>query len=212
MMKVFDKNVNYTTVIIFSGALLSVLIFLRLLLTDKPGKYEQLILTLRKEKEAELRTMQPSPLENMPRSKTFDYYRPDERYKVKAALFILRDSTDFLNIINNDGQQEKYLRYALAVFSLNGKTDSLTLLKNDKLMGTNLCFVPFFDKTNGHTTYEGGRYLNIEISDQKFVWIDFNLAYNPYCVYDYRYTCPLPPRENSLDMPIKAGEKKLKNY
>jgi uncharacterized protein (DUF1684 family) len=39
------------------------------------------------------------------------------------------------------------------------------------------------------------------------VALDFNLAYNPYCAYADRYSCPIPPVENKLLIEIRAGEK-----
>ena len=37
--------------------------------------------------------------------------------------------------------------------------------------------------------------------------LDFNQAYNPYCVYNPTYSCPLPPAENTLEVAISAGER-----
>jgi uncharacterized protein (DUF1684 family) len=37
--------------------------------------------------------------------------------------------------------------------------------------------------------------------------VDFNLAYNPYCAYNENFSCPIPPRENRLKVPIRAGER-----
>lgn len=67
-------------------------------------------------------------------------------------------------------------------------------------------FVPFRDKTSGRETYGAGRYLDIETSQNGAVTIDFNQAYNPYCAYNDAYSCPLPPVENWLSVPIEAGE------
>jgi uncharacterized protein (DUF1684 family) len=44
-------------------------------------------------------------------------------------------------------------------------------------------------------------------ADGDSVTVDFNRAYNPTCVYNPEYACPLPPQENRLDVPIPAGEK-----
>jgi hypothetical protein len=38
--------------------------------------------------------------------------------------------------------------------------------------------------------------------------VDFNYAYGPYCQYNDNWVCTLPPIENWLKVPIKAGEKK----
>ncbi|MFV9484298.1 DUF1684 domain-containing protein, partial [Christiangramia sp. ASW11-125] len=70
-------------------------------------------------------------------------------------------------------------------------------------------FLPFTDETNGISTYDGGRYLDFSIPEEKRVTIDFNRAYNPYCAYSGRYSCPIPPKENHLETAIPAGVKKF---
>ena len=65
----------------------------------------------------------------------------------------------------------------------------------------------FWDQTSGAETYGGGRYIDLFQQREHEITIDFNLAYNPYCVYDYSYSCPLPPAENRLTVPVRAGEK-----
>jgi len=39
------------------------------------------------------------------------------------------------------------------------------------------------------------------------VILDFNRAEQPPCAYNPWTTCPLPPRENRLPIPIEAGER-----
>src|SRR6185295_14931363 len=68
-------------------------------------------------------------------------------------------------------------------------------------------FVPFLDRTSGSETYGAGRYLDIEPDEDGTYALDFNLAYHPSCVYDDRFSCPLTPAENRLDIPIEAGER-----
>jgi uncharacterized protein (DUF1684 family) len=67
--------------------------------------------------------------------------------------------------------------------------------------------MPFKDLTSGNLSYGGGRYIDLEITTAKRVIIDFNKAYNPYCAYNHKYSCPIPPRENFLKAYIKAGLK-----
>ena len=74
----------------------------------------------------------------------------------------------------------------------------------------NYLFIPFKDRTNTITTYGSGRYIDIDIPEESIVIIDFNEAYNPYCAYYDRWSCPLVPFENHLDIHIYAGEKKYK--
>jgi hypothetical protein len=72
-------------------------------------------------------------------------------------------------------------------------------------------FVPFRDKTTGQETYAGGRYMELEpdrqLAEGDRVTIDFNLAYAPFCAYSETFACPLPPEENWLGVPVRAGER-----
>jgi uncharacterized protein (DUF1684 family) len=65
----------------------------------------------------------------------------------------------------------------------------------------------FKDRTNGRTTYGAGRYMYLPLPANGIVDLDFNKAYNPPCAYTDYATCPLPPRQNWLPVPIEAGEK-----
>jgi uncharacterized protein (DUF1684 family) len=68
-------------------------------------------------------------------------------------------------------------------------------------------FVPFSDLTSGTETYQAGRYMNLEPTGSGVYIVDFNTAYHPYCYYNASYECPLPPAENRLQVPIRAGER-----
>jgi uncharacterized protein (DUF1684 family) len=140
-----------------------------------------------------------------------NYYPPDDKFKVLASLLLLKDTVP-ITIKRSDGKEENYLRFAKAFFTLDNRQYSLTLLK---LMGNpvdeNVLFIPFSDKTNGEETYGGGRYLDVKFKNDKKIALDFNLAYNPYCSYNYKFSCPIPPKENHLDIEIRAGEKLFVN-
>jgi uncharacterized protein (DUF1684 family) len=68
-------------------------------------------------------------------------------------------------------------------------------------------FLPFSDATNGNETYSGGRYIDLRIPTSDSVLIDFNKAYNPYCAYNPKYSCPIVPKQNRLPIPVRAGVK-----
>jgi uncharacterized protein (DUF1684 family) len=76
-------------------------------------------------------------------------------------------------------------------------------------------FLPFRDATNGRETYGGGRYLLDTakgadlggVADAGTIVVDFNFAYQPSCAFDPRWSCPLSPPENRLDLEIRAGER-----
>jgi uncharacterized protein (DUF1684 family) len=102
-----------------------------------------------------------------------------------------------------------YRRYATLYFThADGQTYSLIAYQSqallDKVEYQDYLFVPFGDATNGTDTYGGGRYVEVTRGE----WIlDFNKAYNPYCAYSGRYSCPKVPFENILPIPILAGTK-----
>ncbi|MFN7960335.1 MAG: DUF1684 domain-containing protein [Thermoanaerobaculia bacterium] len=68
--------------------------------------------------------------------------------------------------------------------------------------------IVFGDASNGHGTYGGGRFLEVDppAADGTVV-VDFNRAYNPPCVFTPYATCPLPPRGNRLPFAVEAGER-----
>lgn len=113
-----------------------------------------------------------------------------------------------VEIATSDGQVRRYRRAATVEVEVDGETRTLTLLGTD---GRDGYFLPFRDETSGTETYGAGRYLDLETNDDGTVDVDFNLAYNPYCAYDDCYSCPLPPHENWLDVPIRAGEMNFTN-
>lgn len=103
------------------------------------------------------------------------------------------------------GDVQPFLRYGKFNFTVDDHEAELTLYFNDHGF-----FLPFSDSLAGEETYPAGRYLEPDLlPDGKFL-IDFNLAYNPYCAYNEQYSCPLPPAENRLSIPIRAGEKIFK--
>lgn len=108
----------------------------------------------------------------------------------------------------SDGAQRVYQRAGTAEFELEGEAVTVTLLST---VGHPGFFVPFRDATSGKESYGAGRYLDLEYAVDGMVKIDFNLAYNPYCAYNDAYSCPLPPYENWLTVPIPAGERDYKS-
>lgn len=103
----------------------------------------------------------------------------------------------------SDGNEEVYDKFAHAVFKLNGETCRLLVVKLE-----NTYSILFRDGTSGKETYGGGRYLELDPAQltSNGAIVDFNNAYNPYCAYNPTYSCPIPPAENTLSVPVKAGE------
>ncbi len=134
------------------------------------------------------------------------YFSPDPKYRIKARLYPLRDKQR-ISIPMTDGSVEQYIRFAFAEFTIKKRVHKLLLLKPETIEQNRGLFLAFTDETSGKQTYAGGRYIDIQHTGGRGITIDFNQAYNPYCVYNYRYACPLPPAENHLEVPIFAGEK-----
>lgn len=135
-----------------------------------------------------------------------EYFPIDPEYKVRARMVAL-ENRKMVELPMTDGSLEKYLQHSYAEFELKGKPLKLLLLQSQKDPDRRNFFLAFADATSGEETYGGGRYINLRQDGKKSITIDFNLAYNPYCAYNPDFACPLPPKENILDIPIMAGEK-----
>jgi uncharacterized protein (DUF1684 family) len=102
-------------------------------------------------------------------------------------------------------------RAGTARFRLNGEERSLSVFWLLDYAGG--FFVSFRDSTSGSETYGAGRYVLDTAKGADLgthggrVVLDFNFAYQPSCSYDPQWSCPLPPRENWLTIPIRAGER-----
>jgi len=142
----------------------------------------------------------------------FRFFPASADYKVQATFTRIVDSIGFI-MPTSGTKSKKFFRYGKVDFDLAGKALSLCIYQNEALMQDSTykdhLFLPFTDLTSGEESYGGGRYIDLEIKDIKnnTLIIDFNKAYNPYCVYSKGYNCPIPPRENDLPVAIKAGEK-----
>ena len=144
-----------------------------------------------------------------------DFFEIDANYIVEAEFvrtpseppFAMKTSTDRLPI---------YVKYGELYFRLMGKDLKLNVYQNQELVQDpeyyDYLFLPFTDLTNGKSTYGGGRYIDLRIPESNEVIIDFNKAYNPYCAYSGKYSCPVPPEENDLDVEIFAGVKSFDEH
>ena len=105
----------------------------------------------------------------------------------------------------------EYVKHGIVTFDLFDKSYSLNIYRNldiiDRDGYEDYLFLPFLDDTNGDESYGGGRYIDLDIPEGNNLVIDFNSAYNPYCTYNEKYSCPIVPRENYLSLEINAGVK-----
>ncbi len=153
----------------------------------------------------------PVPYEERHRSKGLSYFTVDPKFRVKAHL-TRYESPDTVILPTSTGTQEEYLKYGAFEFTIDGRLCRLIAFKAVKREDGDSLFVPFRDKTSGRESYAAARYLDIpEVSGSEYI-VDFNVAYNPYCAYSDGYVCPLPPQENTLNVEIRAGEKRLHKW
>ena len=140
-----------------------------------------------------------------------DFFTYDSTYLVTAKLTKTPKEKPFMMLTTTDMVVE-YIKYGTVSFELLNNQYSLDIYKNleDPNERDNL-FLPFLDDTNGNESYGGGRYINLSIPQGDNLIIDFNSAFNPYCVYDEKYSCPIVPRENYIPLEIKAGVKNFLN-
>ena len=136
------------------------------------------------------------------------YFPVDAKYRIDARLTPI-DQKKAVALPTSDGKQKSYLEYGYAEFTLDGVENKLLILEiMDMGPYRGTLFLAFADETSANETYGAGRYLEVKkVAGAKSITLDFNEAYNPYCAYTDKYSCPFPPRENILAVAIKAGEK-----
>lgn len=141
-----------------------------------------------------------------------EFYPPDSAFRVNASLSRTPDALPF-TMPTTTGRVVEERLYGIVEFELKGRVFQLELYQsatdNPGEENTQL-FLPFLDRTNGRGTYEGGRYLDLEVPLGETMVIDFNKAYNPYCAYNPKYSCPIVPKVNTLDIAIEAGVRAFK--
>jgi len=146
---------------------------------------------------------------------SLDFFKIDTSYSAKAKFIRTPYETPFI-MKTSTSREPIYVKYGEAHFVLQGEKYVLPIYQNQVLVSQpeykDYLFLPFTDLTNGDTSYGGGRYIDLRIPKGDMIYIDFNMAYNPYCAYSDRYSCPIPPEENHLDLKIPVGVKKYKEH
>lgn len=138
-----------------------------------------------------------------------NFYPADESFYFKAH-FSLLFSQQVTEMKTNTNRIPKFLPYGEISFIFNEKKYVLIAYKSLDDPSEEL-FLPFTDLTCGNGSHETGRYLDLEIPNNDTIILDFNRCYNPYCAYNSKYSCPIPPAENNLLISIDAGERNFHN-
>ncbi len=163
----------------------------------------QSLKTIRAEKDQFFGAHHQSPLTPAQRHhfKGLNYFPENKDLRLEVNVETLSTSETIM-IQTTGGQPQSYQRFGKFNFAVDGQSAELTVYKN-----SHGYFLPFVDDLAGKETYPAGRYLEPEkLPNGKFL-IDFNLAYNPYCAYNEKWSCPITPAENRLKVSIRAGEK-----
>ena len=143
--------------------------------------------------------------------KGLDFFPVDSTFIVIAKLVKTVNAPTFEMATNTD-RKPLYKEYGTLNFTLKGTACELTIyrsqddLRDEKYK--DYLFLPFTDATSSNESYGGGRYMDVMTTSENTdgtIELNFNNTYNPYCAYNAKYSCPLTPRKNHLEVEIKAG-------
>ena len=147
--------------------------------------------------------------------KGLNFFSIDSSYMVKAKLF-RTPNTSYFEMKTTTERITRERVFGVLSFSINNQPFELNVYQgestNDEDVDADYLFLPFLDQSNGLTTYGGGRYIDLYIPVGDTLILDFNKAYNPFCAYNDKYSCPIVPRENYIPLNVMAGVKSFKNY
>jgi len=197
-----------------------VLILLTLVLVFSCNQGKQPILgetEWQKEMNSDFKDATKSPLKEKDRKefKGLEFFKFDSVYVVTAKLKRTPDEKPFKMKTTTD-RLPNYLKYGVVEFELEGNTHKLDIFQNLDILDdeeyNDYLFLPFLDNTNGEGSYAGGRYVEGKIPEGETIVLDFNTAYNPYCAYNDKYSCPVVPRSNYVDAYLKAGVKAFNKH
>jgi hypothetical protein len=171
------------------------------------------VLEWRKERDEFFRNHQrsPLPLREKRNFKGLSYYPFNPQYvflgQIERYILHINNPKYYATFLTNKGINKRYIRYGKFHFNLDGKEYTIEVYKS---ILSDMLFIPFKDRTNGKETYDGGRYIDAEILPEYQMVLDFNMAYYPSCAFNDRFICALPPKENMLNIEIRAGERNSK--
>jgi len=177
-------------------------------------EYLNAIAEERQTKDLNFRTAEHSPLKPEMKNdfKGLNYFPAGVDWRFEGKL-VLNDSTVIDTILGTKAKDKRPAkRYGWFKFSKNGKDMSLLVYKmlRSKSGYEDYLFLGFTDKTSGTESYPAGRYIDLVKNNDDFYVVDFNKAYNPYCAYNAKFSCAIPPLENDLPIAVTAGEKVFK--
>ena len=167
-----------------------------------------------KEINTEYADVKTSPLmaDDLATFDTLDFYPINEKFFV-TATFVRTEKEKPFGMKTSTERTPTYVKYGEVHFIIEGQSLKLNVYRNIELSKKkefkDYLFLPFSDLTSGNESYMGGKYIDLKIPKGNTIAIDFNTSYNPYCAYNHKYSCPIVPLENDLNIEIRAGVKKF---
>jgi uncharacterized protein (DUF1684 family) len=154
----------------------------------------------------------PLTVDDLATFKSLEFYPINEKFFV-TATFVRTAKEKPFGMKTSTERTPTYVKYGEVRFTIDGQPLKLNIYKNIELSKKkefkNYLFLPFSDLTSGNESYVGGKYIDLKIPKGNKIAIDFNSSYNPYCAYNHKYSCPIVPLENDLNIEIRAGVKKF---
>jgi len=178
--------------------------------------YEDKLLQHRVDKNIEFIDTLTSPLkkDEIAVFDSLNYFAPNTKMKFQAIF--TKDIGGPFDMPTSAGKIKRFRKYGVLKFIIDGSVYQLNVYQNLKLMTNPLykdyAFIPFTDLTNGDDSYGGGRYIETKLPTTAIFELDFNYSFNPLCHYTTGYNCPIPPKDNFLNIRIEAGEKTYKEH
>ncbi len=200
------NNKRNSTFIVLGAAVVLGLIFLfQWVLSD-----DTYLIEMKQAREKKVEMMKtdfqsPIPDSLKPVFEGIDFFPIDKAWRMNGK-FTKNTQFQRIKLPRTDGKYDNLIVVGWVSFKYRGKSYKLTCYQSNPKDSKTL-FIPFRDGTSGRSTYGGGRYIDTRRAGEN-VDLDFNTAYNPYCVYNYAgFACSVPPEENTLPFDIEAGEK-----
>lgn len=160
--------------------------------------------SMRKEKDRWFRDASDSPIEHRASFSGLKYYPVDPALRFRAKL-VPHARPETVVMQTSDGAVREYRNVGHFEVAIEGRMVRIQAYRSP---GSDALFVPFRDSTSGKETYGAGRYLDLHPAGPGDEYdLDLNLAYNPMCAYSEAFSCPFPPPENWLPVPVRAGER-----
>ncbi|HLU67573.1 MAG TPA: DUF1684 domain-containing protein, partial [Kofleriaceae bacterium] len=132
------------------------------------------------------------------------YFEIDPRWRLSCRFEPL-DPPAVEMVPRTDGVDLPTPRVGTARFELDGGPHALAVYHEDS---SGRWYIPFSDATSGQETYGAGRSLYVEPpAPGEPLVIDFNLAFNLPCAFNWLVACPVPPAHNRLAIAVRAGER-----